>query len=103
MKIKQTVSRWLMICGKVIKFSAKRYAGNQQAKQAIVLTYYTLFSIVPMAALLFGIAKGLHWMNSCSMRFMTVFPIIMSLLITSENLQKKHCSSHPAGWSPESV
>jgi membrane protein len=58
MKIKQTVSRWLMICGKVIKFSAKRYAGNQQAKQAIVLTYYTLFSIVPLAALLFGIAKG---------------------------------------------
>ena len=58
MSFRSSFMRWLRTCFKVITFSGKRYAGDQLGQQAIVLTYYTLFSIVPLAALLFGIAKG---------------------------------------------
>ena len=48
----------LRSCGRVIALSGKRYISDQLGHRAVVLTYYTLFSIVPLAALLFGIAKG---------------------------------------------
>ncbi|MBR7107805.1 MAG: YihY/virulence factor BrkB family protein [Lentisphaeria bacterium] len=38
--------------------SGRRYISAQHAQRAVLLTYYTMFSIVPVAALLFGIAKG---------------------------------------------
>ena len=38
--------------------SSRRYVSAQHAQRAVLLTYYTMFSIVPVAALLFGIAKG---------------------------------------------
>lgn len=43
---------------KILWFSAKRYAADNHGQRAVALTYYTVFAIVPMAALLFGIAKG---------------------------------------------
>lgn len=43
---------------KIMWFSAKRYAADNHGQRAVALTYYTVFAIVPMAALLFGIAKG---------------------------------------------
>ena len=43
---------------KILWFSAKRYAVDNHSQRAVALTYYTVFAIVPMAALLFGIAKG---------------------------------------------
>ncbi|MBO5667797.1 MAG: YihY/virulence factor BrkB family protein [Lentisphaeria bacterium] len=58
MKFRHSIMLWLRNCGRIIKFSGKRYAGDQMGQQAVVLTYYTLFAIVPLAALLFGIAKG---------------------------------------------
>ncbi len=48
----------LRFFGRVLTFSGKRYVADQLGHRAVVLTYYTLFSIVPLAALLFGIAKG---------------------------------------------
>ena len=42
----------------ILWFSAKRYASDNHGQRAVALTYYTVFAIVPMAALLFGIAKG---------------------------------------------
>ena len=42
----------------ILWFSAKRYAIDNHSQRAVALTYYTVFAIVPMAALLFGIAKG---------------------------------------------
>ena len=42
----------------ILCLSGKRYVSDQLAQQAVALTYYTLFSIVPLAAMLFGIAKG---------------------------------------------
>ena len=43
---------------RVIAVAAKRYCLNQNSQRAVTLTYYSLFAIVPIAALLFGIAKG---------------------------------------------
>lgn len=42
----------------VFLIAGRRYAGAAHAQRAVLLTYYTLFAIVPVAALLFGIAKG---------------------------------------------
>ncbi len=42
----------------VFIIAGKRYVSAGHAQRAVLLTYYTLFSIVPLAALLFGIAKG---------------------------------------------
>ena len=43
---------------RTLKVSGKRYVTDQLGQRAVVLTYYTLFSVVPVMALLFGIAKG---------------------------------------------
>ena len=43
---------------RIIRYSAKRFVKDQLGQRAVALTYYTLFSIVPLAALLFGLAKG---------------------------------------------
>ncbi len=50
--------KYLRSFGRIIALSGKRYALDQLGQRAVALTYYTLFSIVPLAALLFGIAKG---------------------------------------------
>lgn len=42
----------------VLTISGRRYITARHAQRAVLLTYYTLFAIVPLAALLFGIAKG---------------------------------------------
>ena len=42
----------------VMVISGRRYITARHAQRAVLLTYYTLFAIVPVAALLFGIAKG---------------------------------------------
>ena len=42
----------------VFLISGRRYVSAQHSQRAVMLTYYTMFAIVPMAALLFGIAKG---------------------------------------------
>ena len=68
MEIKRNLLLGIRSWGRIITYSAKRYASDQLAQQSIVLTYYTLFSIVPMAALVFGITKGFGLDN----HFMTV-------------------------------
>ena len=42
----------------IFVISGRRYVSAQHAQRAVLLTYYTMFAIVPVAALLFGIAKG---------------------------------------------
>ena len=44
--------------GKVLYISCKKFFKNDHTLQATALTYYTLFAVVPILALLFGIAKG---------------------------------------------
>jgi membrane protein len=43
---------------RVFWISNRRYGSDRHSDRAVTLTYYTLFAIVPVAALLFGIAKG---------------------------------------------
>jgi len=52
------ILRPLRFGARVIILSAKRYGADQNKQRAVALTFYTLFAIVPIAALMFGIAKG---------------------------------------------
>ena len=42
----------------ILWISVRRYREGEYAQSAVALTYYTLFAIVPVAAMFFGIAKG---------------------------------------------
>ena len=44
--------------GRVLFISVIRYGKDRHSDRAVTLTYYTLFAIVPVAAMLFGVAKG---------------------------------------------
>lgn len=44
----------------IFYYSVKRYCAGECGQRALALTLYTLFAIVPVAALLFGIAKGFN-------------------------------------------
>lgn len=44
--------------GKILYISVRKFFKNDHTLQATALTYYTLFAVVPILALLFGIAKG---------------------------------------------
>ncbi len=44
--------------GRIIWFSIRRFSADGISRRAVALTYYTIFAIVPVAALLFGVAKG---------------------------------------------
>ena len=48
---------------KVIYLSVKRYVGNRVQIRAKALTYSTVFSLVPILALLFAIARGFGFAN----------------------------------------
>lgn len=50
--------RPLLRLGRVLLISVLRYGKDRHSDRAVTLTYYTLFAIVPVAAMLFGIAKG---------------------------------------------
>jgi membrane protein len=45
---------------KILWLSAKIFVKNNQAQHATSLTFYTLFAVVPILALCFGIAKGFN-------------------------------------------
>lgn len=49
--------------GKVLYVSGRKFFKNDHTLQATALTYYTLFAVVPILALLFGIAKGFNLDN----------------------------------------
>ena len=43
---------------RLLWISGLRYTVDRNSLRAVALTYYTLFAVVPMLALAFGIAKG---------------------------------------------
>ncbi len=43
---------------RLLWISGNRYVSDQNGLRSVALTYYTLFAVVPMLALAFGIAKG---------------------------------------------
>lgn len=49
---------WLGKLSRTFYCSARRYGSDHQSQRAVALTYYTLFAVVPVMALVFGIAKG---------------------------------------------
>ena len=51
--------RALLTAARVVVLTIRRFVQNQCTLKASALTFYTLFSIVPILALIFGISKGL--------------------------------------------
>ena len=51
--------RMPLTAARVIVLTARRFMQNQCTVKASALTFYTVFSIVPVLALIFGISKGL--------------------------------------------
>ncbi len=49
---------WSGKFARALVLSGKLFMHGEYGRQATALTYYTLFSLVPLAALFFGIAKG---------------------------------------------
>jgi len=56
--IPYTQLSWLGKLSRTFYCSARRYGSDHQSQRAVALTYYTLFAVVPVMALVFGIAKG---------------------------------------------
>lgn len=56
--MKQKIIGFFVESGKVLYVSFRKFFKNDHTLQATALTYYTLFAVVPILALLFGIAKG---------------------------------------------
>ncbi len=81
MTVRQSIILWLRNCWRIIKFSSRRYLRDQLSQQSIVLTYYTLFSIVPMLALIFGISKGFGFAFSLRRMLIHRFPAHQEMLI----------------------
>lgn len=50
--------RWLINEAKVIIIAVNNYSRHQIAVRSAALTFYTLMSLVPIVAMIFGIAKG---------------------------------------------
>ena len=102
---KKKISRLL----EIFMISGRRYAGAGHAQRAVLLTYYTLFSIVPVAALLFGIAKGFaldkHLQVAIESRAVNHRELLQYINQFAEfnNYINARSPRRPAVWSPVSV
>lgn len=80
-------------CRQVIFFAFKGYREDRCDLRASALTLFTLFSIVPVMAMAFGIAKGFGFREMLEKRVMELFAgneeIIQNILTFSSNLLER--------------
>ncbi|WP_033397922.1 YihY/virulence factor BrkB family protein [Desulfobacter curvatus] len=78
---------------RVLYRAAKGYQRDSCALRASALSLYTLFSIVPVMAMAFGIAKGFGFQQFLEAEVMSLFEgreeIVQSILVFSNNLLEK--------------
>ncbi len=70
-------SKWLRITAKQLRvfiYTARSYEENQLVIRAAALTFYTLMALVPLAAIIFGIAKGFMFETRISDYLYNHFP-----------------------------
>jgi membrane protein len=72
---------WAVKCLKILLLSAQGFKKNSCELQASALTLYTLLSIVPVIAMLFGIAKGFGLEKTLQQQLLLQVPKHDSLLI----------------------
>ena len=80
--------RILLTAARVAVLTVRRFIQNQCTLKASALTFYTLFSIVPILALLFGIAKGLgleHLLDERIREFTADYPAVGEKIIVFAN------------------
>ena len=66
--------RWAVRQFKVCLFTAQGFSEHSILIKSAALTFYTLMSIVPIAALMFGIAKGFALETKLSAYLYAEFP-----------------------------
>ncbi|WP_321492306.1 YihY/virulence factor BrkB family protein [uncultured Desulfobacter sp.] len=78
---------------RVLYRAARGYQRNSCALRASALSLYTLFSIVPVMAMAFGIAKGFGFQQFLEAEVLSLFEgreeIVQSILVFSNNLLEK--------------
>jgi len=75
---------------RVMVLSVREFRGNKCQLNASALTFYTLLSIVPMAAMAFGIAKGFGFEQMLAKQMLEKFPgqeeTISQIILFANNL-----------------
>ncbi len=78
--------RWL----RCVIFSSRQFKRDQCALRASSLTFFTLLSIVPVMAMIFGIAKGFGLKSVLEKQLFKIFPgqdaVVLRIIEFSENL-----------------
>ncbi|WP_246293893.1 YhjD/YihY/BrkB family envelope integrity protein [Desulfobacter latus] len=78
---------------RVLYRAAKGYQRDSCALRASALSLYTLFSIVPVMAMAFGIAKGFGFRQFLEAEVLALFEgheeIVQSILVFTNNLLEK--------------
>ena len=87
---------WTKVRGKTIRVlyrAAKGYQRDSCALRASALSLYTLFSVVPVMAMAFGIAKGFGFQQFLEAEILSLFEgreeIVQSILVFTNNLLEK--------------
>jgi len=93
MDYKKEFFQWYKKCGRVLVSSFKSFQQDRCGLRASSLTLYTLFSIVPIMAMAFGIAKGFGFHKFLEGKVLAMFEgreeIINNVLEFSTNLLDK--------------
>lgn len=91
---------WKRFCD-ILKWSWTCHRDNLNSQRATTLTYYTLFAIVPLAALLFGVTKGFRLetilQESLCARFPNQQPMLQWIYTFAGNTLERTSGSVVAG------
>ena len=86
---------WRML--RVFYFAARRFCKNNHIQWAVALTYNTLFAIVPVAALSFGLAKGFGLDQKFEDALLSKFPAQSEVFVWIQNFADKTLAQAKGG------
>lgn len=82
---------------RVFFFAAQRFGKNNHIQWAVALTYNTLFAIVPVAALSFGLAKGFGLDQKFEEALLSKFPAQSEVFVWIQNFADKTLAQAKGG------
>ena len=86
---------WRML--RVFFFAGQRFCKNNHIQWAVALTYNTLFAIVPVAALSFGLAKGFGLDQKFEEALLSKFPAQSEVFVWIQNFADKTLAQAKGG------
>ena len=82
---------------RVFYFAGQRFCKNNHIQWAVALTYNTLFAIVPLAALSFGLAKGFGLDQKFEEALLSKFPAQSEVFVWIQNFADKTLAQAKGG------